>query len=62
MITWVGHATALIELDGVRIITDPILRSRIGFLIRYAPDVSDEWSQNIDAVLVSHLHRDHLDM
>jgi len=62
LITWVGHATALIELDGVRIITDPVLRNRIGFLIRYAPDVRDEWSRNIDAVLVSHLHRDHLDM
>ena len=62
MITWIGHATALIELDGVRIITDPVLRDRVGFLIRYAPPIRDEWSQDIDAVLVSHLHRDHLDL
>jgi hypothetical protein len=34
LITWVGHATVLIELDGVRVITDPVLRNHVGFLIR----------------------------
>ena len=62
LITWIGHATVLIELDGVRILTDPVLRNRIGFLIRYAPQVQDEWLQNIDVVLLSHLHQDHLDL
>jgi L-ascorbate metabolism protein UlaG (beta-lactamase superfamily) len=52
----------LIELDGVRIITDPVLRNRIGFLIRHAPKIQEGWTQRIDAVLVSHLHRDHLDL
>jgi L-ascorbate metabolism protein UlaG (beta-lactamase superfamily) len=62
LITWVGHATALIEIDGVRIITDPVLRNRVGFLIRHGPQVRSEWSRNIDAVLLSHLHHDHLDL
>ena len=62
MITWIGHATVLIELDGIRILTDPILRNRIGFLIRYAPQIQDEWLRNIDVVLLSHLHHDHLDL
>ena len=62
MITWIGHATVLIELDGVRIITDPVLRQRVGFLVRHAPKIQEGWTQRIDAVLVSHLHRDHLDL
>ena len=42
--------------------TDPILRNRMGFLIRHAPPVKDEWCRKIDAVLISHLHHDHLDL
>ncbi len=58
-VTWVGHATALIELDGVRILTDPVLGGRIGPLIRIAPPVSAQSSRQIDAVAISHLHADH---
>lgn len=60
-ITWIGHATALVEIDGVRIMTDPVLRDRIGPLNRYGPLIKPEWLESIDAVLVSHAHRDHLD-
>ena len=34
---YVGHATVLIELDGVRLLTDPILRPRLWHLRRRVP-------------------------
>jgi L-ascorbate metabolism protein UlaG (beta-lactamase superfamily) len=60
-ITWVGHATVLIEIDGVRVLTDPILRRRVGPLVRIGPRPDPSVARDIDAVLVSHLHHDHLD-
>src|SRR3954454_4437662 len=60
--TWLGHATALVELDGARVITDPVLRDRMGPLVRYAPPPSDAPLDGIDAVLLSHLHLDHADL
>ena len=60
-ITWLGHATVLIELDGVRLLTDPLLRSRLGPLRRMAAPVSPDVIQGVDAVLLSHLHADHAD-
>ncbi len=56
-IVYVGHATALIELDGVALLTDPLLRGRVAHLRRTYP-VSPP--VGVD-VLVSHLHPDHLD-
>ena len=35
--TYVGHATVLVELDGVRLLTDPVLRRRVGPLRRHGP-------------------------
>jgi L-ascorbate metabolism protein UlaG (beta-lactamase superfamily) len=58
---YVGHATVLIELDGVRILTDPILGSRIGPLRRRGPTPVASELGSIDAVLVSHAHPDHFD-
>lgn len=57
-----GHAMVLIELDGVRLLTDPAFRGRIGPLRRSVPvpDVDD--LGRIDVVLISHLHWDHLDL
>ena len=57
---YVGHATVLIELDGVRLLTDPILRPRLWHLRRRVPLEALEL-EGIDAALVSHLHFDHLD-
>jgi len=51
----------LIELDGVRLLTDPVLRERIWHLRRRVPLDKTEL-EGIDAVLVSHLHLDHLDL
>ncbi|HEX8856322.1 MAG TPA: MBL fold metallo-hydrolase, partial [Thermoleophilaceae bacterium] len=61
-ITWPGHATVLIELDGMRILTDPVLRRRIGPLTRIGPPVPADAGERIDLVLLSHLHADHADL
>jgi L-ascorbate metabolism protein UlaG (beta-lactamase superfamily) len=61
-ITWIGHATALIELDGVRLLTDPLLRNHLGHLKRHGPPPDPALLRDVDAVLISHLHFDHLDV
>jgi L-ascorbate metabolism protein UlaG (beta-lactamase superfamily) len=61
-ITYVGHATVLIEVGGVRLLTDPVLRSRLlGIIHRHGADPAAHVSRAIDGVLISHLHHDHLD-
>ena len=59
-LTYVGHATTLIELDGVALLTDPLLRDRVGHVRRIAAPVAE--APRLDAILVSHAHRDHLDL
>src|SRR5512147_2664105 len=61
-ITYVGHATVLLELDGVRLLTDPVLRSRVGPLRRHGASPDRALTENVDAVLISHLHHDHADL
>ena len=58
-LTYVGHATVLIELDGVRLLTDPLLERRLGPLRRRgaAPDPAE--LGRVDGVLISHGHPDH---
>lgn len=58
-VTWLGHATALIEIDGVRLLTDPVLGDRVGPLVRVAHDVQTEVLGELNCVLLSHLHSDH---
>jgi L-ascorbate metabolism protein UlaG (beta-lactamase superfamily) len=66
-VTWLGHSTLLVELDGVRVLTDPVWGERVspvGFAgpRRFHP-VPVKLSQlpPLDAVIVSHDHYDHLD-
>jgi L-ascorbate metabolism protein UlaG (beta-lactamase superfamily) len=61
-ITWLGHATALLELDGVRVLTDPVLGKRAGPLLRISPRVDAATLGRVDCVLLSHLHSDHVDI
>lgn len=61
-IAFLGHATVLIELGGVRVLTDPLLRGRVAHLRRQVPMPEGELFADPDAVLVSHLHHDHLDL
>ena len=60
--TFVGHSTVLLELDGVRVLTDPLLRLRVGALIRHGPLPSAAVYRDLDAVIISHAHLDHLDV
>jgi L-ascorbate metabolism protein UlaG (beta-lactamase superfamily) len=61
-ITYAGHATTLLELGGLRLLTDPVLRVRMLRVIhRHPPVPSPRLVERIDAVLISHLHHDHLD-
>jgi len=61
---YIGHATVLIDIGRVRVLTDPILRDRLFFLQRHgpnpAPDLLEE--RPPDLVILSHLHYDHTDL
>ena len=52
----------LLELGGVRLLTDPVLRPGIAHIKRHAAPPAPEVTSDIDAVLISHLHLDHLDL
>jgi len=61
-LTYVGHATVLVEMAGVRILTDPLFRDRLWFLRRNGSSPRrDEILAGLDAVLLSHMHFDHMD-
>jgi L-ascorbate metabolism protein UlaG (beta-lactamase superfamily) len=59
---FIGHSSVVIELDGVRLLTDPVTRARVGPLRRVEPVPARDRLRDIDAVLISHLHWDHLDV
>lgn len=61
-VTWIGHATTLIALDGVRLLTDPVLTDGFApFVRRRTPNaVRLAALHPLDAVLISHAHQDHL--
>ncbi|MGZ5320177.1 MAG: MBL fold metallo-hydrolase [Solirubrobacterales bacterium] len=58
---YIGHATTLIRLGRTTVLTDPVLRSRIGPLRRHGARPGPEAARP-DVVLISHQHRDHLDL
>ena len=58
-VTWLGHATVVVDLDGERIVTDPVLRRRVAHLLRARAASAPAGAT---AVLLSHLHYDHLDV
>jgi L-ascorbate metabolism protein UlaG (beta-lactamase superfamily) len=60
-LTYVGHATVLVEQAGVRLLTDPLLRARIAHMVRRVPVPATEPLRGLDAILISHAHADHLD-
>jgi L-ascorbate metabolism protein UlaG (beta-lactamase superfamily) len=61
-LTYVGHATVRVDVAGARLLTDPVLRDRVGYLLRRTAPVAPEAYQRLDGVLLSHLHHDHLDL
>jgi L-ascorbate metabolism protein UlaG (beta-lactamase superfamily) len=60
-VTFLGHATIVIDMDGVRLLTDPILRNRVGPLVRLRAPIEQAHWRGVDVVLISHSHWDHLD-
>jgi L-ascorbate metabolism protein UlaG (beta-lactamase superfamily) len=58
-LTYIGHSTALVEEGGVRLLTDPLLRS-IGHVRRRVPPPQLAQLADLDAILISHAHVDHL--
>jgi L-ascorbate metabolism protein UlaG (beta-lactamase superfamily) len=60
-LTYIGHATTLIELGGTVALTDPVLGRWVGPLHRQVPLPARSPMDAADVVLISHLHRDHLD-
>ena len=58
-LTWVGHSTVLVELGDVRLLTDPVLTGRVAHLRRHSA-VDRGTAPSVDAILISHVHLDHL--
>ncbi|GAB3803424.1 MBL fold metallo-hydrolase [Micromonospora zhanjiangensis] len=67
-VTWYGHASALVELDGRRVLIDPIWSDRcspsrlVGPRRLHPPPVALADLPPVDAILISHDHYDHLDL
>jgi N-acyl-phosphatidylethanolamine-hydrolysing phospholipase D len=66
-VTWIGHATALVQASGLNVLTDPIFSRRaspvqfLGPVRAQAPGIALTDLPHIDVVLISHNHYDHLD-
>src|SRR5258707_8737656 len=67
-VSWFGHSTALVEIDGYRVLTDPVWSDRCspsdlaGPQRLHPPPVQLEGLPAVDAVVISHDHYDHLDI
>jgi L-ascorbate metabolism protein UlaG (beta-lactamase superfamily) len=67
-VSWFGHSTALLEIDGYRVLTDPVWSNRcspsdtVGPQRLHPPPVQLEGLPAVDAVVISHDHYDHLDL
>ncbi len=61
LLTWVGHATFIIQINGLTIVTDPVWAKRLGTVRRLTdPALSIDDVPPVDIVLISHSHYDHL--
>jgi L-ascorbate metabolism protein UlaG (beta-lactamase superfamily) len=60
-VTFLGHATTVIEMDGAHLVTDPVLRRLVGPLYRRVPQPLTGPLVDPDVILISHLHLDHYD-
>jgi N-acyl-phosphatidylethanolamine-hydrolysing phospholipase D len=63
-VLWIGHATALVQIDDKVVLTDPVLTHTVGQLSArlYEPGLAPARIPPVDVVLVSHMHFDHLSL
>ncbi|AUX49160.1 hypothetical protein SOCE26_107050 [Sorangium cellulosum] len=63
-VLWVGHATTLVQIDDKFILTDPVFTSTVGVIVKrlVEPGLDPEDLPPVDAVLISHMHLDHLSL
>ncbi len=67
-VTWIGHATLLVQIGGINVLTDPIFSQRASPLPFLGPQRAQPPGlvlaelPHIDAVVISHNHYDHLDL
>ena len=61
-VTWLGHSSVVLDVDGVRIVADPLLRRNNGPLRRRGGPPTRALWDGADAVLLSHLHHDHAEL
>lgn len=69
--TWIGHSTMLIRMDGLTVLTDPVFSDRVGVKVPFgtigpkrhvAPAIVPEDCPAVDVVILSHAHMDHFDV
>jgi L-ascorbate metabolism protein UlaG (beta-lactamase superfamily) len=61
-VTFLGHSTVLVEMGQARILTDPVLLDRVSILRRAVSPLPNDLYRDVSAVVISHLHLDHLDL
>jgi L-ascorbate metabolism protein UlaG (beta-lactamase superfamily) len=61
-VLWVGHATTLIQIDDKMILTDPVFTTTVGQFSKrlVEPGIDPEDLPDLDAVIISHMHIEHL--
>jgi L-ascorbate metabolism protein UlaG (beta-lactamase superfamily) len=64
IVNYIGHATVMVDIGQLRVLTDPILRDRVFFLQRHGENPAHDLlaGRAPDIVLLSHLHYDHADL
>lgn len=60
--TWLGHSTVALDVDGVRLVSDPLLHQHAGILRRRGPAPDPRTWRDSAGVLLSHLHHDHAEL
>jgi N-acyl-phosphatidylethanolamine-hydrolysing phospholipase D len=63
-VLWIGHASALVQIDDKVVLTDPVFTSSVGQLSKrlVEPGLDPENLPPVDAVVISHMHFDHLSL